>query len=161
MQHRLLFPQAQAHMSCKARAGVLVTVWVFRFIFPEQWKLFQEVSHSQQIQDQGWKPWELSAGAEGLESAEGTKDQGVGSRLVLMISYSFHLPIRPPHSFVGEGEGGWGGGAGAKEELDCLISNGRWNSSEDEPVVIRKSRLREAGVGKREDREGGGFIHAI
>lgn len=76
-----------------------------------------------------------------------------------MINYSFYLPIRPPHSFVGKGEGE--GGGGAKKELDCLISNGRWNSSEDEPVAIRKSRLREADVGKREDGEGGGFIHAI
>lgn len=57
--------------------------------------------------------------------------------------------------------GGRMGAGGEKEELDCLISNGRWNSSEDEPVVIRKSRLREADVGKREDAEGGGFIHAI
>lgn len=74
-----------------------------------------------------------------------------------MINYSFYLPIRPPHSFVGKEEGE----RRAKKELDCLISNGRWNSSEDEPVAIRKSRLREADVGKMEDGEGGGFIHAI
>lgn len=73
-----------------------------------------------------------------------------------MINYSFYLPIRPPHSFVGKGEGeGEGGTEKKKKELDRLISNGRWNSSEDEPVAIRKSRLREADVGKRENGEGG------
>lgn len=135
-----------------------------RLIFPERWKLCQKSSHSQWILDQGWKPWELAAGASGLETAEGTKDQGVGSRLVLMINYSFYLPIRPPHSFVGKGrkKGSWGGRGGQKKkELGCLISNRRRNSSEDEPVAIRKSRLRKGDVGKRENRKGGGFIHAI
>lgn len=82
-----------------------------------------------------------------------------------MINYSFYLPIRPPHSFVGKGEGEGelkGAAKKKKKELGCLISNRRWNSSEDEPVAIRKSRLRKGDVWKRENRKGGGFIiHAI
>ncbi len=43
-------------------------------------------------------PWEPPAALPGAETAERAKDEAVGSRLELLITYSFHLLQEPPPS---------------------------------------------------------------